>query len=47
MKTLVTIISGQIDKDEMEMINGVVLSVREKHLRLNIWCADSENIEVL
>ena len=40
-------ISGTIDEDEMNIINGIVLSVREKHLRLNIWCADSQDIALL
>lgn len=31
----------------MECINGIVLSVREKHLRLNIWCTDAHNIPLL
>jgi len=47
LKSLVTVISGQIDQAELELINGFVLSIREKHLRLNIWCADSKNIGVL
>ena len=36
MKSLVTLISGQIEEEES--INGIVLSVREKHLRLSLWC---------
>ena len=44
LKSLVTLISGQIDADEMDLINGIVLSVREKHLRLNLWCSDQQNI---
>jgi len=31
----------------MELINGIVLSIREKHLRLNIWCSDSEDVVML
>jgi len=31
----------------MEIINGIVLSVREKHLRLNIWTSDSKNVSLL
>jgi len=47
LRSLVTLISGQIDRAELDLINGLVLSVREKHLRLNVWCSDSQNVEVL
>jgi len=47
LKSLVTIISGTIEAEEMEIINGMVLSVREKHLRLSLWCSNSNNIPVL
>ena len=47
LKVLVTLISGQIEAEESAMINGVVLSVREKHLRLNLWCSDKENQALL
>ena len=39
IKSLVTLISGQIEENEMETIMGIVLSVREKHLRLSLWCS--------
>ena len=39
IKILVTLISGNIEANEMENINGIVLSVREKHLRLSLWCS--------
>lgn len=47
VSSLATLISGQLDKDEMEVVNGIILSVREKHLRLSLWCADSQNIPLL
>ena len=31
----------------MDQINGIVLSVREKHLRLNLWCSNSKDVAVL
>jgi len=31
----------------MEIINGIILSVREKHHRLTLWCADSQNVPLL
>ena len=31
----------------MNLINGIVLSVREKHLRLSLWCSESKDISNL
>jgi translation initiation factor 4E len=47
IKSLVTLVSGQIELMEMQTINGIVLSVREKHLRLSLWCSESKNIACL
>ena len=47
MNTLVSLISGQIEPEENDLINGIVLSVREKHLRLSLWCSDSDKDKVL
>lgn len=47
LKSMVTMISGTIETAEMEVINGIILSIREKHLRLSLWCNDSDNIALL
>jgi len=47
IKSLVSIISGQLDEPENEILCGIVLSVREKHLRLSLWCSDSKQEAVL
>jgi len=44
---LATLISGLIDQSEMDVINGIVLSVREKHLRLSLWCSTAKDVTVL
>lgn len=44
IKSLVSIISCQLDTIENNIICGIVLSVREKHLRLSLWCADSKEV---
>lgn len=31
----------------MDVVCGIVLSVREKHLRLNLWCSTSEDVAIL
>lgn len=40
--SLVSLVSGQLDPKDNEIICGIVLSVREKHLRLSLWCSDSK-----
>ena len=40
-------ISGSVELEEMDLINGIVLSVREKHLRLSLWCSLSKDVSVL
>ena len=45
IKSLVTLISAQIEEEEI--LNGIVLSVREKHLRLSLWCSESSNVPKL
>ena len=47
MKSLVSMISGSVDLDEMDQVNGIVLSVREKHLRLSLWCGISKDVSIL
>ena len=37
----------RISEKEMEILNGIVLAVREKHLRLSLWCSDSQNTLLL
>ena len=33
----------RISTAEMQNLNGIVLAVREKHLRLSLWCSDAKN----
>jgi len=32
----------RITISENDILNGIVLAVREKHLRLSVWCSDSK-----
>ena len=41
------LISGQFEKAQHEVINGVVFSIRDKHFRLSIWCSVSKEIALL
>lgn len=45
--SLATMVSGIVENDEINLINGIVLSVREKHLRLSLWCSDSKDVVTL
>lgn len=33
--------------EQMEIINGLVFSIRDKHLRISLWCSDGTNIPIL
>lgn len=41
------LISGQLQKDERQIINGIVFSIRDKHLRLSIWCSVAKDRDLL
>ena len=41
------LISGQFEKAQHEVINGVVFSIRDKHFRISIWCSVSKEIALL
>ena len=47
MKSLVSMISGSVEPCDMNKITGIVLSVREKHLRLSLWCSVSKEEHIL
>jgi hypothetical protein len=47
LKILTTFISGNVEQNEMDVINGVVLQVREKHLRISLWCLENEDVPLL
>ena len=40
-------IGGLFTMEQMEIINGLVFSIRDKHLRISLWCAESQNIDML
>ena len=47
LNLILHLISGQLPKTYREVINGIVFSVRDKHLRLSIWCSVSKDRELL
>jgi hypothetical protein len=38
MNLLLHVIGGSFDKTERDMINGMIFSIRDKHLRISLWC---------
>lgn len=40
-------IGGLLDKKERDMINGMIFSIRDKHLRISLWCNSSTDKESL
>lgn len=49
MNLLLHVIGGQFEKTERDMINGMIFSIRDKHLRISLWCnasseADKESL---
>lgn len=41
---LLHMIGGLFPEDCVELINGAIFSIREKHWRISIWCNDNNNI---
>ena len=42
-----SMIGGCFDKECNELINGAIFSLRDKHMRLSLWCKDNNNIPKL
>lgn len=38
LNLLLNVIGGLFDKTERDMINGMIFSIRDKHLRISLWC---------
>lgn len=47
LNTLVYVISGLFKQDERDAINGMIFSIRDKHLRISLWCNNSSNKDLL
>ncbi len=40
-------VGGLFPEDCLDLINGAIFSVREKHWRITLWCNDNNNIPKL
>jgi len=41
------VIGGLFSKEERDIINGMIFSIRDKHLRISLWCNNSTDKELL
>lgn len=47
LNLILHLISGQMSKEMRQVINGIVFSIRDKHLRLAVWCSVSKDNNLL
>jgi len=47
LQLILHLISGQLPKEQRDVINGIVFSIRYKHMRLSIWISVSKEINLL
>lgn len=41
------LVGAQYEFEQYELINGIVLGVRDKHYRISVWVSNNEKIELL
>ncbi len=49
LNLLLTLMGGLFEYDQRKVINGVVFSIRDKHLRLSLWLSvgDDDSIPLI
>ena len=47
LQLILHLISGQFTKEERNVLNGIVFSIRDKHMRISVWCSVSKEIALL
>ena len=47
LNLLLHVIGGLFEKQERDLINGMIFSIRDKHLRVSLWCNNNTNEESL
>ena len=43
LQLILNLLAGQFPKEQRDVINGIVFSVRDKHLRISVWTAVSKD----
>ena len=46
LNLLLHLIGGLFEYEHRKVINGVVFSIRDKHLRLSLWCSVGEDAQI-
>ena len=47
LQLLLHITGGLFEKKERDLINGMIFSIRDKHLRISLWCNSATETESL
>jgi len=47
LQLLLHVIGGLFEKSQRDMINGMIFSIRDRHLRISLWCNNSTDKETL
>lgn len=47
LNLMLHLISGQFPREQRDVINGIIFSIRDKHLRISCWCSVSKEIALL
>ena len=47
LQLLLHVIGGVFEKKERDIVNGMIFSIRDKHLRISLWCNSSTENESL
>lgn len=47
LNLILHLISGQFTKEQRQVVNGIVFSMRDRHLRISVWCSISKDAALL
>ncbi len=47
LSILLQVVGGLFSKKERDAINGMIFSIRDKHLRISLWCNNSTDKDLL
>lgn len=47
LQLILHLISGQFPKAQRDIINGIVFSIRDRHMRISVWCSIAQDITLL
>ena len=44
---LLNVVGSQFSFEETAIINGMIYSIRDKHMRMSLWCKSAENMDTV